>query len=707
MTFAAVILAITFFVPQQASIEIEVLANGRPVDGATVTVAGTPYTTGKTGLVETTTGIGTVRIEVSHEGYLTVTKDVQISGTPGQRVVVTLDPAPVHEEEVTVSATRTDKRLEDQPMRVEVLEREEIEEKMLMTPGDIVMMLNEMGGMRVQATSPALGAASVRMQGMRGRYTRVFSDGLPLFGEQAGGIGLLQIPPMDLGQVEVIKGVASALYGSGAIAGVIDLISRRPGEEPETELLLNQSTRDGTDAVFWHSSRLPRGWGATLLGSGHLQLKSDVDDDGWADLPEYVRGVIRPRIFWEDGKGRTFFSTIGITAESRTGGTMSTGGRFDERPSRVEALDTFRLDGGFVARTLIRDVYVLTARVAAARRSHDHRFGDRLERDRHLTLFGEVALRGGVGRHTWVAGAAIERDGYRPRDVPRFGHTFTVPGIFVQDDVRIAPWWSASVSARADHHSRYGWFASPRMSSLLHGGGWTSRVSFGTGFAGPSVLTEETEAAGLRHLDVPEPLRAERGRSFSIDLTRELGIVNATATAFRSTVKNPIHVERLSGYSLVNLDAPTTNTGLEFLATARREPFAVTGSYTYVRARERHAGGTVDVALTPRHSAGVVAMAEWEDQGRIGIEWYYTGEQRLENDPSRTRSEPYAIVGVLAERRIGSVRLFVNGENLSGTRQTRWSPLLRPLPSADGRLTVDAWAPLEGRTINGGVRIYF
>ena len=127
-----------------------------------------------------------------------------------------------------MEATRTGGRLEDSPLRVEVLEREEIEEKMLMTPGDIVMMLNEMGGMRVQATSPSLGAASVRVQGMRGRYTRFLSDGLPLFGE-VGGLGLLQIPPMDLGQVEVIKGVASSLYGAGAMGGVINLVSRVPG----------------------------------------------------------------------------------------------------------------------------------------------------------------------------------------------------------------------------------------------------------------------------------------------------------------------------------------------------------------------------------------------------------------------------------------------------------------------------------------------
>src|SRR5207302_9733711 len=114
-----------------------------------------------------------------------------------------------------------------------------------------------MGGLRVQATSPSLGAASVRIQGMRGRYTRFLSDGLPLFGE-VGGLGLLQIPPTDLGQVEVIKGVASALYGAGALGGVVDLISRRPTTKPQREFLLNRSTRGATDAVTVLSGPLGR-----------------------------------------------------------------------------------------------------------------------------------------------------------------------------------------------------------------------------------------------------------------------------------------------------------------------------------------------------------------------------------------------------------------------------------------------------------------
>ncbi len=130
-----------------------------------------------------------------------------------------------------VTATRTGGRIDDQPTRVEVLTREEIEEKMLMTPGDIVMMLNEMGGMRVQTTSPSMGAATVRIQGMQGRYTRVLFDGLPLAGQQVGGLGLLQIPPMDLGQVEVIKGVASALVRRGS-DGRRDQPGRAPRRKP-------------------------------------------------------------------------------------------------------------------------------------------------------------------------------------------------------------------------------------------------------------------------------------------------------------------------------------------------------------------------------------------------------------------------------------------------------------------------------------------
>src|SRR5262245_6307039 len=210
---------------QFSTIRVHVSAEGKPVEKAEIVVGGTTQQTVVSGVIQLQVPAGDVEVTVVKEGYVTTTVKVTVAAGAQQEVTIDLQRAPTLEETVTVVATtRTNKRLEDQPMRVEVLDREEIEEKMLMTPGDIVMMLNEMGGMRVQTTSPSLGAASVRIQGMRGRYTQVLSDGLPLFGE-VGGLGLLQIPPMDLGQVEVVKGVASALYGAGAM-GASSICSR-------------------------------------------------------------------------------------------------------------------------------------------------------------------------------------------------------------------------------------------------------------------------------------------------------------------------------------------------------------------------------------------------------------------------------------------------------------------------------------------------
>jgi outer membrane receptor for ferrienterochelin and colicins len=180
-----------------------------------------------------------------------------------------------------------------------------------------------------------------------------------------------------------------------------------------------------------------------------------------------------------------------------------------------------------------------------------------------------------------------------------------------------------------------------------------------------------------------------------------------TLTLFASRVRHPLDVDRSTAFVLTNQAEPTMNTGVELLGTLRRKPFTVTGTYTFVNARETDDGERLAVALTPRHSAGLVGMMESEEVGRVGVEVYYTGRQRLEYNPFRNESRPYVIVGFLAERRFGRVRLFINAENITDVRQSRWDPILLPERAPDGRWTVDAWAPLEGRVFNGGLRLGF
>jgi outer membrane receptor for ferrienterochelin and colicins len=315
-------------------------------------------------------------------------------------------------------------------------------------------------------------------------------------------------------------------------------------------------------------------------------------------------------------------------------------------------------------------------------------------------------MRGTAPRQTWVGGVAFERSTLAPRHEPQFAYQYNVPGLFVQDDIEVQRWLTLSVSGRLDSHSDFGTFVSPRLSALVRNGAWTSRVSLGSGFFAPSALTEETEAAGLARLTVTAPLKAERGRSASVDVTRTQGPLSLTATVFRYDVHDPAVVDRAS-YTLATLGEPTINTGIETVVTFRRSPFNVTGTYTYVHSREGAGADRADTPLTPRHSAGLVGMWEREERGRIGVEAYFTGRQRLEDNPYRSESVGYVLFGGLVERRFGRLRLFINAENLGGVRQTRFDPLVRPFQGVDGRWTVDAWAPLDGRVVNGGIRLSF
>lgn len=616
-------------------------------------------------------------------------------------------------EELVVQATRLGRRVQDEPIRVEVISREEIEEKILMVPGNVSMMVAETGGVRVQVTSPSLGAASIRMQGMRGRYTQLLADGLPLYGGQA--LGILQIPPSDLGQVEVIKGAASALYGPAALGGVINLVSRRPGDEPGAEVLLNASSRGGQDFTAYGASPLGERWSYSLMAGLHRQALQDLDADGWIDMPEYERWTVRPRLFWEGEGGGKAYLTLGAMGEDRRGGTTPGQVAPDGAPF-PQTQRSRRLDAGLVAERSIGALGVAHLRASAVEQDHVHRYGEVLEKDRHRTLFAEGSLAASSGATSWIVGLAVQSDDYRNTAYPRFDYTFTTPGLFAQAEHGVSEDLTLAGSARWDAHSRYGSHFSPRVSLLYRPGLWTVRASVGRGFYAPTPFVEEIEAAGLSRLATVQDLQAETAVTAALEGGYARGPLEANLTLFGSEIDHAVRLEVLDApqrggpqVALANSPGAVRTKGLEALLRYRLGDLTLTGSYVHVDAMEPDPPGRGRrvVPVTPHHTAGFVAMWEKEDRGRVGFEAYYSGRQELEDNPYRSTSRPYVELGLMGEVVLGRLRLFLNLENLLDVRQTKYDRLVLPRRGPAGDWTVDAWAPTDGFVANGGVKIRF
>lgn len=221
-----------------------------PLIGATAILSGTA--TGATADIDgliTLTNIpnGKQVIEFRYIGYETRKDTFEFPLTTIDPIEIFLQSETDDLDEIVITSTRSTRTIQNIPTRIEFIGSEELDEKGNMKAGDIRMLLSESTGIHVQTTSPTSANASIRIQGLDGRYTQILKDGFPIYSGASSGLGLLQIPPLDLKQVEVIKGSTSTLYGGGAIAGLVNLISKTPTEERDLRFHLNGTSGRGLD----------------------------------------------------------------------------------------------------------------------------------------------------------------------------------------------------------------------------------------------------------------------------------------------------------------------------------------------------------------------------------------------------------------------------------------------------------------------------
>ncbi|GAC1301855.1 MAG: TonB-dependent receptor [Steroidobacteraceae bacterium] len=610
-------------------------------------------------------------------------------------------------DQIVVIATRTPGLIRDEPLRVEAVPVDEIEENLTVQPGNLSSLLNELPGVRVQSTASALGGVGLQLRGMPPRDTLVLTDGLPLLGAEPDSFGLLQTPPLDLARVEVIKGVASALYGGAALGGVLNLVSQTAAAD--SSVLANVNSRGGRDFEGFFTEGGAAGWSGTLTTGVHDQSRKNVSGEGWADIPGYRRYTLRPRAWWNAGADQSLFFTVGLTDEYRQGGTL-VGRVLPSGAPFAEALHTERLDGGVVSHWVLGDGIALDGRLSVTSTRLDRIVGLQRVDSTQTTVYGEEALSGTARDNAWVLGLAFQHDGLSAAEIPGVGYSYNVPGLFAQDEFSPTSWLRLAGSARIDSNNEYGTFFSPRFSALIRqpGSAWSLRASVGGGYAAPTPFVDEVEATGLGSLLPLRGLHTERAVTESLDAQWTDGGWDVNVSVFNSEIRDALAVQGAPGekLQLFNAPGPRRAPGAEVLVHYVAGPLQVIGSWSHIDATEELISGMRQEApLVPRNSGELGAIVESKKQrGRVGLEVGYTGRQALEDDPYRSVSEPYFELNALGEFRFGGISIFLNAINLTNVRQTRFDPLVRQSPGLGGNPITEIWAPLDGRIFNIGIR---
>lgn len=686
--------------------------SGEPLIGATALVQGTNMgaTTDLNGLVEINNiPNGQQTIEFRYIGYEVQRKAYSFPLSSAIPIEILMEHG--HEmEEVIITATRSSRFIDDIPTRVEAISGEELAEKGNMKPGDIRMLLNESTGIQTQQTSATSYNSSIRIQGLDGKYTQILRDGMPLYSGFSGGLSLLQIVPLDLQQVEVIKGASSTLYGGGAIAGLVNLVSKAPTEDKELNLMFNGTSALGLDASAFYAQKFKK-VGTTVFASYNHGTPYDPADIGLTAIPKFERYTLNPKLYVYLNENTTFNLGLNTMFENRVGGDMdyvegkSSTGHFEEnsttRFSTQAGLDhqfdnnrklTFRNSVSYYDRGIKIPSYEFSGV--------------------QLSSFSELAYNHRGERSEWVAGLNVWTDQFTQDNVTpaqAVDYSYTTFGAFVQNTWNASDLLTLETGMRGDYQSEYGFFALPRISAMFKPHPkFTARVGGGLGYKASTVFTEDAERVQFQNV-LPintNNTEAEKSIGGNLDFDYKTPLsdnmtFSINTLFFYTQIDNPLILTPTG--SAYEYQQPTGNIdtkGIETNLKLTYNDFKLFIGYTLADVNTHYNGNTTAFPLVAKHRLNNVLMYEVEEKLKIGLEGYYFSEQQL-NDGATGKS--YWIFGLMTEKLWENFSLFLNFENFLDARQTRFDTIYTG--SITNPTFRDIYAPVDGFVMNGGIKI--
>jgi len=687
----------------------------QPLIGATAFIKAT-----KQGKIADTVGTvtlsnlpnGPVEITFSFVGYLSAEKTYTFplkSLTP--QIEIFLEPLAGELAEVMVQTTRTNQNIKDIPTRIEALPQEELDEKSTMRPGDIKMLMGEATGVQAQQTSAVSGTANFRIQGLDSRYTQLLKDGMPLYQGFSGGLSLMQITPLDLKQVEFIKGSASTLFGGGAIAGLVNLISKSPADKPELTVLLNGNTAKGVDADAYYSQK----WkhiGTTIFTSYNYNGAYAPDNTPFTAIPQTNRFSINPKVFFYINDKDSGWIGVNAAFENRFGGDINVvNGHADNvhqyfernKSNRVSTQLSFthKIDSlsqlnfkntlGYFDRTLTEPGYDFSGKQTSS--------------------YSELNYVYQHNKVNWVAGADVWTDNLTvPAPLNYLSYTLNTFGLFAQNTYKASSWFSIESGLRADYNDRgasnrsNGIFVLPRVNALFKlDQNWTSRIGGGLGYKMPTIFNDQTEEEGYNNIRpvALSTLKAEQSYGLNADINYRGAVGDAVLTFnqlfFYTRVNDPL---LLTGPVYANAPGYLTTDGGETNAKLLMDDIGFYLGYTYTDTKQHFNGITATQPLTPKNRISADVTYEIENSFRAGVEGFYNSAQLLSDG---TTGRGYWTYGLLVQKMWKHLDIYINAENMTDRRQTRWDTIYTG--TITNPVFRDIYAPLDGVVVNAGVRI--
>jgi outer membrane receptor for ferrienterochelin and colicins len=657
-------------------------------------------------------------IKFSYIGYNTRLDTLTFPLTQSQPILVLLTAAGKGEgeelEAVVVGATRSSRTIDNIPTRVEVISGDELDEKGNMKPGDIRMLLAESTGIQTQQTSATSGNSSIRIQGLDGKYTQIIRDGFPLYAGFSGGLGLLQIAPLDLKQVEVIKGSSSTLYGGGAIAGLVNLVSKTPTDERRLDFLLNGTSALGLDASGFYSQKFDK-VGATVYAAYNHGSPYDPAGIDLSAIPRYNRYTFNPKLFFYLSNRTTLIAGINSTIEDRTGGDMHyLKNDGSAQHPYFEQNKTGRYSSQLQLDTKLNDKEKLSFKNSVSYFDRSINLPGYRFSGAQVSSYSEANYAYNSPGTDWVAGVNYLTEKFnedKNSSFPLRSYHYNTLGAFVQNTWNATDKFILESGLRGDYHCEYGFFILPRISGLYKlNPHFSMRLGGGLGYKAPGIFTEDAERIAFRNvlpIDVAGT-KAERSYGANYDINYRTGLFNNQVSLsinqlfFYTRVERPILLTALSNGNLQYQQPPgDLNTkGMETNVKLTYGDFKLFMGYTLADVTQ-HTHTTISTyPLVSKHRLNNVLVYEVEGKFKIGAEAYYFSPQVL-NDG--TKGKAYWTTGLMAEKIWERFSIFINFENLTDTRQTKFGSIYT------GDITdpsfKDIYAPLDGFVINGGIKV--